>query len=349
MRRPSGFSLLELMVALLFMGLLLAGMARVYLAGLAGWIRVNEDLAAQRALRWAMERIREDLLMAGHLFPPPEGRALDPGAFGPAPPGAFTLTPGPAGDGLGLVMDGPLPVRAELGAAIPGPGPEGAPAVDAPVLVRPAAALAVQAGDLLLVQGERFEFARVDLPAELPPGRDGPLRVVRADRAGGAAFAFPHPAGALVQVVRPLRQVRYAVVPLARAVGRKALHGSGQEPCLVRYETAYGAARGAPELVAENVACFQVDYSPDRTFPGVRGGDPAATARNLDARLRALGIDPAIRSSDPFWCRTVGGLVRVRLEIRSPAARGDPAGGAASPRHRVRGQTLVVAPRNFGL
>ena len=339
MRRRSGFSLLELMVALLFMGLLLGGMARVYLAGLSGWVRVNEGLPVQRALRWAMERMREDLLMAGHLFPPPEGRALELRAgAGADPPSALTLVPGPAGDVLGLLMDERLPVRAELAAEIPGPGPEGAPAPEAPVLVRAAGGLALEAGDLLLVEGGRFECVRVGLAAELPAGRAGPLRVARADGAGGAAFAFPHPAGAPVQVVRPLRQVRYAVVPLAQAVERKACHGAGQAPCLVRYETAYGAARGKGELVAENVACFQVDYSPDRSFPGIRGPGPEATARNLDARLRALGIDPAIRASDPFWWRKVGGLLQVRLDIRSP--------GGGRP---VRGQTLVVAPRNFGL
>ena len=102
------------------------------------------------------------------------------------------------------------------------------------------------------------------------------------------------------------------------------------------------SAPGAPEVVAENVARFEVDYSPDGAFPGVRGADPAATERAFDARFQALGIDPAIRSADPLWCRRVGGLVRVRLEIR---IRGDP-GGAG---RRVRGQTLVVAPRNFGL
>jgi len=388
----SGFSLVELMVALGFMGLLMGGMARVYLASLDSWGRVNETLTAQRALRWALERIGEDLRMMGYLFPPPELRNLDVAASAdPALQSAFMLVPGLSGgrseDELSFIMDSPLPVRAELAGPIPGPAPEGpgvggtcagpaagdgsgrgsqvrapdqaqaevpVPAqaqVPATVTVRPARDLRLRAGDLLLVAGARFEFAQVARPAALRSGRAGTVAVVRAGGAGGAPFAFRHEAGALVQAVRPLRLVSYSVAPMPLEAGRRDPGPGGRVPCLVRSETAYPADRAVPrrsrpqgrEVVAENVRRFRVDFTVDGAFPGIRGADYGATVANLNARVKALcGRDQAAtRVSDPFWFRRVGGLVSVRLEIQGPVRRGD--------RTPVRGATLVVAPRNFGL
>jgi hypothetical protein len=356
-RSTSGFSLVELVVALLFMGLLLSGMVRVYLASLHGWSQVNDGLAAQRALRWSMDRIAEDVQMMGHLFPPPELRALDVAAStDPAVQSGFMLVPGQPGgrtaDELSFVMDAPVPVRAVLGEAIPGTG-----AGAGTLLVRPASNVRLRAGDLLLVAGDRFESARVERPAELAAGRAGPVAVVRDHDDGGAAFESAHPAGALVQVVRPLRVVRYAVVSMA-------LEPGGRTPCLVRFETAYPRDRAMPrwagmlkrgqasgrgyELVAENVTGFRVDFSPDRRFPGIRGADYAATVRNLEARIRALGgpEGAATQRTDPFWFRNHGGILEVRIETRSPV----PVEAQLLARRSVtRSQTLRITPRNFGL
>lgn len=327
----TGFSLLELLVALLCMGLLLGGMVRVWGAGLGGWTRVNEALTARRALRWSLDRMAEDLRMMGCLFPPPELRALDLG-----PPRCFSLVPGqvdgqPA-DELSWVTDVPVPGEAELSRAI-APGPDG----EATVQLRPDRAMDLEAGDLLLVAGDRFEFARVAGPARLAPGRGGAVRV---GRAGGAAFSHPHGAGALVQAVRPLRAVRYAVVLKTLDHGPRS---RGAVPCLVRFETAGSSDGTAPswrdadqEVLAQHVASFRVDFSPDLRFPGIRGADQAATLGNLAARLRAP--DGGAGAADPFWFRKAGGLVEVRLAIRGPVPQ----------RFLERRQRLVVAPRNFG-
>jgi type II secretory pathway pseudopilin PulG len=333
-RGPIGFSLLELLVALLFMGLLLGGMVRVWRAGLGGWTRVNEALTARRALRWSLDRMAEDLRMMGCLFPPPELRVLDV-----APQSGFRLVPGridgePA-DELSWVTDVPVPVEAELDRAIP-PGLDG----EAAVWLRPARAMDLEAGDLLLVAGDRFEFARVAGPARLTAGRGGAVRVVRAGGAG-AAFSHPHGAGALVQAVRPLRVVRYAVVRMDLDHGTRSRE-AGPVPCLVRFETACprnGAEPGwreaSQEVLARHVASFRVDFSPDLRFPGIRGADHAATLGNLAARLPGPGGGAG--APDPFWFRKAAGLIEVRLAIRGPVAR----------RILERGQRLVVAPRNF--
>jgi len=323
MPRNSGFSLLELAVALAFLGLLLAGMLRVCLAGLEGWSRVNRTLTAQRALRWSMDRLAEDLRMLGHLFPPLEQR---PPAAGPSPPGAFMLVPG-ANDELSFLMDLPVPVPAVLDRALPG-------AEEAIVRVRPAGDLRLEAGDLLLVAGARFEFARVAAPAELEAGKAGPVAVARADGAQAPAFASPHPGGAPVQVVRPLRLVRYAVLPLALEPA-----GGPPVPCLVRFETAWPGDRPAlpsaallraprdsgtrHERLAEDVVRFRVDLAPGGRFPGLRDGPE----------------DPW--PADPSGSRRQRALVRVELAVAGP--------GAPGSRGPARSQTLLVAPRNLGL
>jgi type II secretory pathway pseudopilin PulG len=331
-RGPIGFSLLELLVALLFMGLLLGGMIQVWRAGLGGWTRVNEALTARRALRWSLDRMAEDLRMMGCLFPPPELRVLDV-----APESGFRLVPGRIGgqpaDELSWVTDVPLPGEAELDWAI-APGLDG----EATLRLRAARAMDLETGDLLLVAGDRFEFARVAGPARLSAGRGGAVRVVRAG--GGAAFSHPHGAGALVQAVRPLRAVRYAVVLKTLDLGPRS---RGAVPCLVRFETAGSSDGTAPswrdadqEVLAQHVASFRVDFSPDLRFPGIRGADQAATLGNLAARVRAP--DGGAGAADPFWFRKAGGLVEVRLAIRGPVPQ----------RFLERRQRLVVAPRNFG-
>jgi hypothetical protein len=279
--RKSGFSLLEMMVALLFMGLLLGGMVRVFLASRTSWIRVNETLTAQRALRWSLARVEEDLQMMGYLFPPPESRNLDlaagtdagrqsafmlvpgrsipklsGGAFVPREPGDDPLEPmGKEADELSFVMDVPILVPAHLtrpvrGLAPPRPLAREAEETDDPeeagtVQVRAARRLDLEPGDLVVVADGRFEFAEVDQPVTFLARQTLPVRVRRpGGLAGAAAFRWHHRAGTRIQCVRPLRVVRYALVYLA--LDRDLSPPGWLTPCLVRFETAYPGNRAVP-------------------------------------------------------------------------------------------------------
>ena len=279
--RKPGFSLLEMIVALLFLGLLLGGMVRVFLASRTSWTRVNETLTAQRALRWSLARVEEDLQMMGYLFPPPESRNLDlaagadaggqsafmlvpgrsipklsGGAFVPREPGDDPLEPmGKEADELSFVMDVPIPVHAELTRPVPGLAPP-RPLASLPeetddperagtVQVRAARKLELESGDLLLVADGRFEFAEVDQPVTFLARQTLPVRVRRPGGvAGAAAFRWHHRAGARIQCVRPLRIVRYALVYLA--LDRDLSPPGWLTPCLVRLETAYPGNRAVP-------------------------------------------------------------------------------------------------------
>jgi len=335
-RRRLGFSLVELLVAALLLGLLLAGMARVFLACLDGWGRVNRALAAQRALRWAVARISEDVQLMGLRLPPPELRPPEPPG-----PGAVLLLPdrpigsGAAGsaDELSFLLDAPIPVPAVLAGAVAGAGSEAA------VPVRCAAKVELAAGDLLLVLDGRFEWAEVRQPVRLAAGAAAPMVV--------SGLRRPHPAGTRLQLVRPLRVVRYALVQPAPEAGLEAPRPGQGGPSLVRFEAPWRGSMprwagllgrqpgpgGGSEVVAEQVAGFRVDLSLDGRFPGIRGAGPRAPAGNLQA-LRTLDPGPA----DPLWFRRHPAWLRLTLEVREADARG-----------RGHALTWDLAPRNFGL
>jgi len=286
---PAGFSLVELLVAALFLGLLMAGMAQVLLACLRHGSRVERTLAAQRALRWAVARITEDTLMLGSRCPPPE-----PGAAGGPPPWG----PGLAADEWTFTLDVPIPVPAVLAAAL-GPGA-------ADPRLRCAARVELGAGDRLVFLDGPLEWAPVRRPVALAAGAAAPVPA--------GPFRFPHAAGARVHLVRPRRAVRYAVVPLALDPA-----SPGElSPCLVRFEAPLPAdgspprwdpllerrpgPRGGSEVVAGPVTRFRVEWAPELRLVrillatgGPPGGGSAAQALTLELAPRSAGLDGAAR------------------------------------------------------
>lgn len=307
-RPPSGFSLAEVLVSVALLGLLLGGMAQVFQAGLGSWGRVNRSLTARRGLRWALDRLGEDLRLAGHRFPPPEpdGR--------PEPGGAIrllrerpirtqdggALAPrdgwGATADELSFTLDEPVPVRAVLVRAVPGPE----------VRLRSGQGARILPGDLLVVEDDPVETARVAREAHLAPGAEARVPVD-----GGAGFRFPHAPGRRVQVVRPRQVVRYAVAGLRLGLGPPE-----PVPCLVRFTAPAPPGGGDPpwdgvlarlwglegrwEVVAERVSGFRAEGFPGGLFriwvetyePG-----PGGTLRR-DSPRHALALVAASRNPE---------------------------------------------------
>jgi hypothetical protein len=214
----------------------------------------------------------------------------------------------------------------------------------------------------------RWEFAVAGAPALLAAKTASLVQAEHPDGPGAvAAFRFHHAAGTRVQLIRPLRVVRYAVVYLDLDGLRDPAHPGGLVPCLVRWETGYPTDHQAPrwaglmadrrdswEVVGENVTGFQVDFIPDHRVDGIRGADYAGTVRNLNAAIQARTrrTEAATRPEAPLWFRNCGGLVQLTVETRTAMARGETAGpGDPRPvrRHRYVRSTVVLRPRNFGL
>lgn len=379
--RPRGpgaaFSLVELLVAVVLIGVLTAGTVRVVAAGARTFAGVNDALAAQRTLRWALEQVADDLRMACLQFPPPGQRptvvaaSADPSlqsalmlvpdqpikqahgtAWAPLRAGADPHgLPDQRVDELSFVMDRPLGVDACLAAPIGGPEvPEGA------LLIRAQRELRLEPGDLLVVEDTPLEWVQVSATVELPGRVAEPVPV--APLGPGPGFRAAHREGCRVRFLRPLRVVRFAVLGLP-------LDGPEREarvPCLVRFETGYRADRVVPPwaalrsravILAEQVTGFRVDLSLDGRWPGVRGRDYADTVAQLEqAILERHGVPGAATDPErPFWCRRFPALLRIELEARAPLARVLEPGPDGLPvrRHRRDRLVLVVAPRNFGL
>lgn len=68
-RRSRGFSLIELLIALLFTSLLMAGMLRLYASTTVGFSAARESITAQRENRWAIGALEDDVAQAGMYFP----------------------------------------------------------------------------------------------------------------------------------------------------------------------------------------------------------------------------------------------------------------------------------------
>ena len=372
----AGFTLVEILVALALISVLMAGMAKVFAAGLEAGAGVQEGLYAQRSLRSAMARVSDDVRCLGYFFPPPGMRPLPVAASAlpglqsafmllPDQPlwkslGASFVLPGPGDDPfeapgrkvdeLSFVLDHPLPVGGTLVEPVP----------EAPYRISVSAdrPLSLEAGDLVWVEDVRFQCARVAEAVSLPGGFPAAVPVVPLE---GTPALASHAAGRRVGFVRPLQVLRLAVVYL-RLRGTTLPEAC---PCLVRFETPYPADQAVPRwaellarpqtlpgsavVLAENVTGFRVDFSLDGQWPGIRGEDYPSTLGNLNRAIQARygRSEAATNPLDPLWFRHYPGVVRLTLETRSPVAR---ARGATSRRcFHYETQSFVLTPRNFGL
>ena len=73
--RVNGFSLVEMLVALVFVSLLMAGMFNVFAAITSSFVNQAESMAVQQKARWGLSLLQDEVLQAGYLMPVriPEG------------------------------------------------------------------------------------------------------------------------------------------------------------------------------------------------------------------------------------------------------------------------------------
>lgn len=233
-----GATLLEFLVALGATALLVLGAVRFLAGALQAAGRVEGSLEAQRSLRRAVDMLSDDVLEGGLRIP-------YPGAAPPGPP--FTLerdrplrvskgyqpTAREAfmrADELTILKDQVLPGQARLAAPFSAD-------TQATVTLVAEGRMRPRRGDLLVVEDGRWEAYRVEVPADLEPGRPGSLGVLPSEGGAGA-----HTAGTPVLLVRPQVPVTYAL----------ALPG----PSLARIE---GGEGGTQRLAAPQIQAFAVE------------------------------------------------------------------------------------------
>ena len=371
-QRMRGFSLVEMMVALVFVSILMIGMFRVFAASTSSFMTMNETLGIQRNARWGLQLLQDEVLEAGYMLPvrnnPGGMLPFDPNSAnqppilfrstGYTPPGATAAV-----DELQIVMDVPLPIQGTAAAAI-------AKAAGAFRANIPAGAGGIEAGDLIFAQDAQYELLQV----AAAPGTGTSnvnITVVSTEAAmvdpdtgfpigsGSIGFSNPHVAGMPFSVIRPSQVVRYTVAP------RKLdpADPNRDVPCLIRQTRAINPTSIMPDTQAgeqvllENVIGFRIDCSIDggRTWLRPAGGnDWAAIGGAILGALQASG-SPFIQQAlaNPMWTLYTPVLLRMDLQMRTEQARTEynPNYDPANPQSafRTRRETLMLSPRNFGI
>lgn len=367
-----GFSLIEMLVAVMFIGILTAGMLRIYSANLAGFQRVNDMIASQRRGRWALASLQDDAASIGFFafvpFNQPTGYSVasgtqEPFMILPSPTPVLTTGPDPANLG-GALVTGPLspnPDELQFVGDLP-------LSIMATVLGTTPTALTVnplsgsladvQPGDVVAILDAAFEQVQVASVAgnTITVSATG-AALAGITQAGGYALSPTlsfHQSGTPIAIFRPNVVTRYAIQARSWDPSNPAI----TVPCLVRQQAPYPAggtlivwAGATTEVIAENITGFTVDLSFDGGTTWLRQG--AANWDAIVANISSLApggtnVNPR-DPNNPLWFRRFPFLMRMDVVSRSAAPRSESASVAGQAAYVTRTQTLMISPRNFGL
>lgn len=380
--RRCGFSLVELMVALVFTSILMAGMFKIFQASTSTFASLSETLAIQRNARWGLNLLQEELLQAGFLLPPYTASNLNPTSSNAQPPLLMQKTDYippdetvPV-DELQMVIDMPMNVGGSL-TAKPNVGD-----TTLAVLI-PSGASEIKDGDVMMMQDSNWELftvkdassdtVNIKSETSFTPLQDSFGNQVQPFR--HATVQYLHKATAEFAFYRPMTVVRYTVVP-------RKLDPSDPEgtvPCLVRQrrplsvspnsiwapdkDTPQTTAPADEQILLEGVTGFRVDWSFDGGKKWVRAGgsgDDWASVRGAVNDVLTKSASPVVQLSrgvsnidDPFWPRYIPILIRIDVSTRTRIKRTEynPSLDPKNPQatFRTRTETLLLSPRNFGL
>jgi prepilin-type N-terminal cleavage/methylation domain-containing protein len=378
LRRSPGFSLVELLVAVVLVSLLMAGMFNIFKSTASNFQTSIETLGMQRNARWGLTMLQDEVLNAGFLLPPrvlPQ-ISVDPAAQPPVYMGPTDYTPDGATeavDEVQFIMDLPLNIQGTLTDDVE------AFKDTIPVNI-PSGASLIQAGDIMFIQDSASAFLVVESASATSvkfktstSSAGGFVDAYGDETSQGGLIDFKlynaHKKGATVTFIRPLQVVRYTVVP-------RKLDPSDPDavvPCLVRqmrplvgnageiWAPPSGTPQAIEQIILEGVTGFKVDWSLDggKTWiikSGASGGKWNETRAYIDQTIKD-STNPFVRQSkgvadpsDPFWPNYLPVLMRIDVETRSRIKRTEynPTDPTASA-YRTRRETLMLSPRNFAL
>jgi type II secretory pathway pseudopilin PulG len=313
-----GFSLVELLVALVFTSILMAGLASVFRGSMSAFVTTGEKLSSGRRNRMSVDMIYDDLNAAGMLLTSLAGytgtsanpitlNTLNP-AFRITPNAPYVGTdvaaPNNVTDQLDLYFDEALPFEGTVGGA-------GSPGVVEYMgqALPGSTTRTIDLGDAdqaaLVVEEHarspitvllRANVNQLITPSSLTvTGKQVTVNTTTDLMAEtGSTSNLSIPGGTAAMFVKPGRYVRYSI--RSQNLDPNPANAGTRVPCLMRDEVLYNAVAGNPTpfaapinstIVAENVIGFQVMVSPD-------GGNTWANDPN-DAAQRAGGVPtPAV-------------------------------------------------------
>lgn len=384
-RTAAGFSLVELMVAVMFIGILLAGMANVFKASVSNLTTSGESISSARRNRMSVDLLYEDLNNAGMFL---EDVTAMPKQLVPANPAFYVIPNMPingaaaddpqSADELYFFMDQALAFEGKLTSTGIGPtaansAPElvlsgGSPLVgDSTFTIDcgdPSYAKMLVAGQCLIIK-DTSECLYIQ-SAPTVAGKSVTVTLGSSPNAGvtgigasGLPSKTKHIINSGVLFFNKSQMVRYAIQ--MRLYDPQKATGV---PCLVRDQGVYSALGFVPDpaqqsVVAENVSGFKVYLSANsgsswvglgKTYSGFTTGWSTGMRLDLDAQLAAVGR-PGFTSTQAKedWFRSIPTLVRLDITTRTATKRSEYSAVPLATAYKDFTQSLVIVPRHFGL
>ena len=377
--RARGFSLVELMVAVFFTLVLMAGLASVFKASLSTFYTSGEKLSSARRNRMSVDMLTDDINAAMMYLV--DISIAPQGEVAPTNPPFYVLPNMPiagagasdpqTSDELYFMMDQALPFEAVLSptsAAVltltHGVADESLPPPQIFTIDCKSAPYAsmVKVGQYLGFKDDWSpdKIVAVDRPSDetvtVTLGKDPVSEITGTE--GGEGQNFVHLPGSGVVFFQKHQMVRYRIQML-----QLDPQNANGIPCLVRdqgtYSTAGFAADQPQQIITENVSGFKVYLSVDggllwaglgQNAAGFTAGWDQGIRTQLDAQLAASGR-PGYQTTrgDEFWFRSTPTLVRVDVSTRTATQRSEYANTPNTVAFKDLTQSLVFVPRHAGL
>ncbi|MBI3131705.1 MAG: prepilin-type N-terminal cleavage/methylation domain-containing protein [Acidobacteria bacterium] len=371
-----GFSLVELMVAVLFTGILMAGMAQVYKSSLSSFQTTAEKIGSNRRGRVAIDMLVDDLNSAGmYLW----DLNRYPAAITPANPGFWinpdvpvALTDGTVtGDQLLFYYDEPLPFEGKLSQPAASAKIAGVAELEAAgtAITSGAVSFTIDTGNdsfaSMVKSGQRliikdgwpgFEIKTATVSGQLvtiEPAEN--YQDSTGTPTGGNWISKDrHRNDSPVTFMKTAQMVRYGI----QSRQLDPAEPGRSVPCLVREQGAYQpggfSSPTETQVLAEDVSGIQVFLSVDGGATWLRSAAGGGWDGYKTLVAAALGAGKHGRTGfttldDPNWYRDIPVLVRVDVKTRTTTKRSEYASTPTALAYREQTQSLVIRPRHFGL
>lgn len=388
LRDGRGFSLVELLVALVFTMVLMAGMANVYKASISSFITSGDSISNIRRSRLTVDMLADDLDTACMYM---VDMYLKPTFNAQAPP--FYILPNmpvaaagpndpPTADELYFYMDQPLAFEGTHVAATGADASSGVASQTAVGTYTFTIDCLTATYANMVKRGQYILFKDVWDPGYIiaDPVYSGKQVTVTtgldasSQITGTGAYGiprWPHIFGSGISLILPRQVVKYSIQIL-----KLDPNNANGIPCLVRDQGTYNptgfVADQPPQVITENVSGFKVYLSTNagRSWAGLPGGVPAAYsgfADGWDSGIRTE-VDNQLAGSSPSdsvgasgrpgvlttrndedWFRDTPTLVRVDVTTRAATQRAENSPTGNVLSYRNLTQSLVFVPRHSGL
>lgn len=386
--RQRGFSLVELLVALTFTMVLMAGMANVYKASIGSFYTSGESLSNVRRNRLSVDLLADDINAACMYLmdlssPPVVSAQVPPFFILPNVPITGSSDPASA-DQVYFYLDQPLAFEGTLAsfggdtggdlAWKAGTADQAPEANDFTYTIDCGSATyanQVQQGQVFFFK-DSWEAGYISAAPVVSGTKvtvvagPSPSAAITGTGPSGLPSKARHLAGAVgtgtgIVFMVPAQMVRYRIVMLQ--LDPDPLKPNGI-PCLVREQAPYNstafAANPTQQVISENVSGFKVYLSSDAgttwaglgsTKVGFSAGWDLGIRTDLDNQLVNSGRPgyTSTRGTDEHWFRSIPTLVRVDVSTRTATQRAEYSTTGTTLAYRNLTQSLVFVPKHSGL